>query len=402
MGIIKIQNKNGKISYKARVYLGLDAGGKEIRKTQTFDKKKAASDWLNDMHKRKGVGVNIKIQIFHQVLVNYFESLVLNKKANTIKSYRQNFNNWALPYFKFARLDKITSSMVEDYVQELYNNGATAETVKYTLNRLKHFLDWAVRKKYIRENPASEIDPPMLGPKEIKIKYHSYDEVMTILDYMRGSDYHQFITFLYSTGLRISEACAVRIENIDLKNGVIHVVNNLSPYEAQAHEPIMAGALYLDSTKNQEIRSLPLSDELLGMIREISQGRKKGEFLFQTKRGLPRAIVLQRGKRPIIIESKIINPREFAKSIFKPFQQRAGISNILGVHGTRHTFASHYMMNGGDLFTLQKLLGHKSINSTMVYAHLSPEHLEKSRNLVSFETKPDLNRTLIPMKRIIK
>nr|WP_275668052.1 tyrosine-type recombinase/integrase [Photobacterium phosphoreum] len=53
-------------------------------------------------------------------------------------------------------------------------------------------------------------------------------------------------------------------------------------------------------------------------------------------------------------------------------------------HVLRHTFASHFMMNGGNLLVLRQILGHSSVNQTMVYAHLSPTHLEDavSKNLL--------------------
>lgn len=48
-------------------------------------------------------------------------------------------------------------------------------------------------------------------------------------------------------------------------------------------------------------------------------------------------------------------------------------------HVLRHSFASHYMMTGGDLLVLNKILGHKTIQMTMVYAHLAPDHLEDAK-----------------------
>lgn len=50
-------------------------------------------------------------------------------------------------------------------------------------------------------------------------------------------------------------------------------------------------------------------------------------------------------------------------------------------HILRHTFASHYMMAGGDILGLQRILGHSSITMTMRYAHLSPDHLESALRL---------------------
>ncbi|EFE4865564.1 tyrosine-type recombinase/integrase, partial [Escherichia coli] len=46
------------------------------------------------------------------------------------------------------------------------------------------------------------------------------------------------------------------------------------------------------------------------------------------------------------------------------------------VHALRHTFASHFMMNGGNILTLQKILGHAKIQTTMIYAHLAPDYLQ--------------------------
>ena len=59
-------------------------------------------------------------------------------------------------------------------------------------------------------------------------------------------------------------------------------------------------------------------------------------------------------------------------------QAEAGINNKIRFHDLRHTFASNYMMAGGNVFDLQKLLGHTKIEMTMVYAHLSPNHLQGS------------------------
>jgi len=50
-------------------------------------------------------------------------------------------------------------------------------------------------------------------------------------------------------------------------------------------------------------------------------------------------------------------------------------------HVLRHTFASHFMMNGGNILTLQRILGHASLTTTMRYAHLAPEHLQEARVL---------------------
>ena len=70
--------------------------------------------------------------------------------------------------------------------------------------------------------------------------------------------------------------------------------------------------------------------------------------------------------------------------------RRAGISDIgQPTHVLRHTFASHFVMRGGSIPVLQKLLGHKNISMTMRYAHLSPEHKRQSVNLLNGLTGGD-------------
>jgi integrase len=57
---------------------------------------------------------------------------------------------------------------------------------------------------------------------------------------------------------------------------------------------------------------------------------------------------------------------------------------IFRFHDLRHTFASHFMKNGGNIYDLQKILGHTSLEMTQRYAHLAPEHLVQASNVVSF------------------
>ena len=68
---------------------------------------------------------------------------------------------------------------------------------------------------------------------------------------------------------------------------------------------------------------------------------------------------------------------------FREGIERAGIDLPDGqmTHVLRHTFASHFMMGGGNILTLQKILGHQSLTMTMRYAHLAPDHLQEAKVL---------------------
>jgi site-specific recombinase XerD len=73
---------------------------------------------------------------------------------------------------------------------------------------------------------------------------------------------------------------------------------------------------------------------------------------------------------------------------FKKAQKNAGFTSLIRFHDLRHTFASQFVMNGGNLFDLQKILGHTQINMTMRYAHFSPDHLQNSIKYIDFGMNP--------------
>jgi len=76
----------------------------------------------------------------------------------------------------------------------------------------------------------------------------------------------------------------------------------------------------------------------------------------------------------------------YRKSAYEAFREGIKLAKLLLPRGQlthilRHTFASHFMMNGGNILTLQRILGHHSLAMTIRYAHLSPDHLQEAKRL---------------------
>lgn len=111
-----------------------------------------------------------------------------------------------------------------------------------------------------------------------------------------------------------------------------------------------------------------------------SQIKKQWIFLTKTKNGKNRQLPITKE-----LEAEVLQALPFtdAYSTFKRVLKDSGIATPKGQasHILRHSFASHFMMNGGDILTLSRTLGHADLKMTMRYAHLSPEHLEKITSL---------------------
>lgn len=114
--------------------------------------------------------------------------------------------------------------------------------------------------------------------------------------------------------------------------------------ELQRHH-VSGGRVHFYGTKNGRFRVVPISAALQEEILSVGQ----------------------KGKARLFPESR---------TAFRCAYKRAGLTTPgQCLHILRHTFASHFMMNGGDILTLQRILGHSDLKMTMRYAHLSPDHL---------------------------
>jgi integrase len=135
--------------------------------------------------------------------------------------------------------------------------------------------------------------------------------------------------------MRLSELLNLEWKDIDFKNKTLKVDNK------EDHH-----------TKNYEPRSIPMNSFLCSVLKRIPRHLKSG-YVFCNESG-------EKFKR--------------IRGGFNATLKRAGIENFR-FHDMRHTFASHLVMKGCDLRTVQQLLGHKDIKMTMRYSHLSKEHL---------------------------
>jgi integrase len=175
------------------------------------------------------------------------------------------------------------------------------------------------------------------------------DEITRFLSAARREGQMAFMlcaTALY-TGMRAGELGGLEHGDIDFDKRLIAVQRSFS-----------------GPTKSGDVRYVPVVDALLPLLREWRL-RNPGRLVFSNRDG---EMLRESGRLYQEVFHRILDAAEFPKEE----KSNGHVRRYITFHGLRHSFASHWVMNGGDIFKLQKVLGHKSIQMTMRYAHLAP------------------------------
>ena len=210
-------------------------------------------------------------------------------------------------------------------------------TVRVKIVTLKSAWAWAVAASITDTNPWS-MRPPSA---ERSVEYLSRDEVARLLaavDADRWDVLAVSVRLAVYTGLRVCEVYGLRWRSVDFDRNVITIRSG-----------------YRDSpTKSRRERTVPIADQLREVLLDWRQRCPSSEYVCPSTRGTAKA------KRPDI----------------RRLYRRAGLAVPRAPwHVLRHTFASHFLMSGGGLLTLQRLLGHTTVAITQIYSHLSDDHV---------------------------
>lgn len=219
------------------------------------------------------------------------------------------------------------------YRSHKIQEGASKKTLNNHLGYLNAVYNQLNRLKEIDyDNPFRHIEAIRLDERELS--WLTVEQIRhllkTIEDFSQNPHVHLLTRICLATGARWGEA-----ENLQLRH-------------------VQEGKLTFVNTKSGKSRSVPVASDLFKEIQEHL--KQHGSF-------------------------------SFSLSAFRRALEKSGIQLPAGqsAHVLRHTFASHFIMNGGDILSLQKILGHASIAMTMRYAHLSSDHLLAAKALNPLE-----------------
>jgi integrase/recombinase XerD len=166
----------------------------------------------------------------------------------------------------------------------------------------------------------------------------STDEVRRLFDAAEGPTFRLILQAAYACGLRVSEAVRLRVGDIDSARMVVHV----------------------RCAKGRKDRLVPLSPALLELLREYWRRHRPADWLFP-------------GRRPGEPVSVSHVQRLCQRAV-----RAAGIAKKASMHTLRHSYATHLLEAGADLATLQKLLGHNQLSTTLRYTHVRQAHLQRA------------------------
>jgi Site-specific recombinase XerD len=273
------------------------------------------------------------------------------------------FNEYVSPYLEYSKANKACKSWERDVVSlkaltsyfgnnfleaignqdiELYKakrqqDGLKPRTINIELLCLSNML-----RKALEWDHLSRIPKIKLLKQEKKPPRFLSQEEMEILMEHATPWLKPMLLVLRNTGLRTRELVNLKWQDINFTNNLVIVRNN----------------------KGNDYHSIPMNEELRTTVLFL-----RDNYITPHGKILPRE---EHQKEYVICRPNGTRIEKFRKSFMKAVR-RAGIKNA-SPHTLRHTFASHLVMNGVDLTTVQDFLGHRDIKTTQIYAHVSAEH----------------------------
>ena len=266
---------------------------------------------------------------------------------NTLSSYRrdlQALSTWQASIG--SGVLTLSEGEVQDYLAHRLSLGISARSTARFLSCVRGFYKYLVRERHVQVNPLSNVALPKLGrPLPKTLHKEDVDNLLSVIpdtaDAVGWRD-KAMLEVLYACGLRVTELVSLRLDQVNLRQGVIRVTG-----------------------KGNKDRLVPMG-ELAQDAFEIFVKRWRGDLLSSAVNDV--VFPSTRGSQ--------MTRQTFWYRI-KYWAKVAGIEKSLSPHTLRHAFATHLLNHGADIRSVQMLLGHSDISTTQIYTHIATERLKK-------------------------
>ena len=234
---------------------------------------------------------------------------------------------------------ELRNDEIRAFVASEHRRGLSPKSLQRRLSACRSFYLWLLKRGRIDANPADAIRAPKAARKLPQVL--DVDEAVQLVevatDAPLGLRDRALLELFYSSGLRLSEVCALKWADLDFAQGLVTVLG-----------------------KGSKQRIVPVGSHArnaLAALREEAAGQP-GDFVFPGRGGAQ-------------ISSRAVQLR------VKKLAAQRGVYKRVHPHLLRHSFASHVLESSGDLRGVQELLGHADIATTQIYTHLDFQHLAK-------------------------
>lgn len=260
---------------------------------------------------------------------------------HTMRNYKIDLDELG-SFLKYKPITKVTRRDLRDFLGTLMRWGYDRSSISRKLSAVRSFFKFLKSRNLIPQNPATDISAPKLEHKLPSFLTQSATEKLMILKEVSSRD-RAILELLYGTGMRASELVALNVKNVDFIDETVKVLG-----------------------KRSRERIIPLTHKAITALKEYLHERGISHDF--TSSDFP--LFLNKSKRRL-------SQRSLQRIVNKCIRKVAELTRM-SPHTLRHTFATHLLERGCDLRTVQELLGHRSISSTQIYTHLTPERLKEA------------------------
>lgn len=290
---------------------------------------------------REKIGLNAKDELVkklvqiapvnRQAYQKMHEQLKLKSYSiNTRRMYLAEFKHLLL-LIKNRKVDNLDPKKLKDYFLYCVEKEKMRERkMNGKINAIKFYFEQVLHR------PRMFFDIPRPKKPIVLPKMLSKNQVKSIIDATENLKHTIAIKLCYGLGLRVSEVVNLKLVDIDSSRMVVHIVG----------------------AKGKKDRYVPLPDSILPQLRQYCKQYKPIEYLLEGQYGGAYS-------------------KSSVQQVFKRAMKKAGIKKNIGIHGLRHSYATHLLEAGADMRFIQELLGHNSIKTTQIYTKVTPRSLSK-------------------------
>ena len=245
---------------------------------------------------------------------------------------------------KGKRFDEAETDDLSDFLGVRKRDGLEASSLRITSVAMKVFYRFLLARGFSAADPAEAL----LSPRPVAhlpdtLNARDVQGLIESVDGQTPMDLRDrvILELLYAAGLRVSELVGARLEELDLKKGVLRVTG-----------------------KGNKMRLVPVG----------SAAREAIERYLEV--GRPKLVGKKTGSHVILSRFGKSLTTERIRQVLKERAAAAGLDKKVYPHLLRHSFATHLLENGADLRVIQELLGHADISTTQIYTHVNQKHLK--------------------------